>query len=280
MNIGELVRTRRKELNMTQVELAEDICTQAMVSKIEQGLINPSSQLIKKVADRLSISVSYFYEDEMEEIEIQNLEKDIRFLLHKQDVKELRKVLKDNKEKFYNSEKEDHILFYDISVEMTKYLDTRDEQRLLNYLTETLVETAPAARFYPNILSLIGIAYYIANDYDHARSYLEDAFAKMNDYIDPEIRARNHFFYSLTLEALGEIDEALEITNRTIEGQIRKQSLFLLGYLLNLKGRLLIKQEKHSEGLEALNHSLNLFELMDVQTMIPVVKDAIEKTSH
>ncbi|MGO1453871.1 MAG: helix-turn-helix domain-containing protein, partial [Alkalibacterium gilvum] len=67
MKIGEKIRKRRKELKMTQADLSEGICTQAMVSRIEKKKVKPSRELMEKLAERLAVSLHYFYgEDSVE----------------------------------------------------------------------------------------------------------------------------------------------------------------------------------------------------------------------
>lgn len=55
--------TRIKELrfqrNMTQAQLAEGICSQALISKIEKNDIHPDIEVVAKIAQRLDVSVGY-----------------------------------------------------------------------------------------------------------------------------------------------------------------------------------------------------------------------------
>lgn len=58
--IAERVLNRRKELNLTQKELAEKACvSEPTVRKLEKGLHKPSIATLKKIAEALS--VSWFY---------------------------------------------------------------------------------------------------------------------------------------------------------------------------------------------------------------------------
>lgn len=62
MNIlYENIRKRRKELNMSQQELAEAVgySGKSMVSQVEKGLIDISSTMISKFADALHCTESY-----------------------------------------------------------------------------------------------------------------------------------------------------------------------------------------------------------------------------
>lgn len=57
LQIGENIKNRRKELNITQKELSKGICTQSQISKIEKNEIIPLSNLLISIANKLDISI-------------------------------------------------------------------------------------------------------------------------------------------------------------------------------------------------------------------------------
>lgn len=61
ISIGDKVIKRRKEVKMTQAELAKDICTQSQVSRIEKNEIMPSSETLFLIANKLNVSMDYFF---------------------------------------------------------------------------------------------------------------------------------------------------------------------------------------------------------------------------
>lgn len=60
---GEKIKALRKELKMTQTELAGEELTKSMLSQIENNQSNPSLKTLKYLADRLNRPVTYFLED-------------------------------------------------------------------------------------------------------------------------------------------------------------------------------------------------------------------------
>lgn len=62
--IGKKVKELRKELNMTQAELAEPEMTKSMLSHIEKGYSNPSMKSLQFIANKLNKPIAYFLEDE------------------------------------------------------------------------------------------------------------------------------------------------------------------------------------------------------------------------
>lgn len=74
MFIGEIILQRRKELRMTQKQLAEKLnVTDRTISRWECGVNLPDVEMLKTVAKVLDVDIKYFYEDvklnEINEIE-------------------------------------------------------------------------------------------------------------------------------------------------------------------------------------------------------------------
>lgn len=66
-------KNRRLELKMSQSEVAEGICKQAQISKIEQGNYSPGAELLYELSRRLNVSLDYFFDVNIQESS-QNLE--------------------------------------------------------------------------------------------------------------------------------------------------------------------------------------------------------------
>ncbi|MFC3928869.1 helix-turn-helix domain-containing protein [Streptococcus caprae] len=56
------MRERRLELNLSQTELAQGLCEQAKISRIEQGKYVPNSDLLHSLSQRLDVKLDYFYD--------------------------------------------------------------------------------------------------------------------------------------------------------------------------------------------------------------------------
>ncbi|WP_294741071.1 helix-turn-helix domain-containing protein [uncultured Exiguobacterium sp.] len=62
-SIGTKVKQLRIEKKMTQKELCEGICSQAEISKIENGLNSPTVELLQKIAVRLNSPIAILFEN-------------------------------------------------------------------------------------------------------------------------------------------------------------------------------------------------------------------------
>ena len=66
MDFAEKFRSKRKELGFSQAVLAEGICEQSQISKIERSNYMPAADLLYKLARRLQVPVEYFFDDHYE----------------------------------------------------------------------------------------------------------------------------------------------------------------------------------------------------------------------
>lgn len=64
LSLGEKIKRRRKELNMTLKDLAGDRITPGQISLVESGKSNPSMDLLEYLAAELNTSIEYLMESE------------------------------------------------------------------------------------------------------------------------------------------------------------------------------------------------------------------------
>ncbi|RXI75005.1 transcriptional regulator [Clostridium tetani] len=64
LSLGEKIKRRRKELNMTLKDLAGDRITPGQISLVESGKSNPSMDLLEYLSEALDVSIEYLMETE------------------------------------------------------------------------------------------------------------------------------------------------------------------------------------------------------------------------
>lgn len=64
LTLGEKIKAKRKEMNMTLKDLAEDRVTPGQISLVESGKSKPSIDLLEYIAVRLNTDIEYFLETE------------------------------------------------------------------------------------------------------------------------------------------------------------------------------------------------------------------------
>ena len=61
------LKERRKALKMSQKELAEGICKQGQISRIENGEYTPGSELLYAFSRKLRVSMDYFFDEQVQD---------------------------------------------------------------------------------------------------------------------------------------------------------------------------------------------------------------------
>lgn len=69
LSLGEKIKRKRKQLNMTLKDLAKDRITPGQISLVESGRSNPSVDLLEYLADSLDTTVEYLMESEESQAE-------------------------------------------------------------------------------------------------------------------------------------------------------------------------------------------------------------------
>jgi transcriptional regulator with XRE-family HTH domain len=64
LTLGEKIKSKRKEMNMTLKELAGDRITPGQISLVESGKSKPSIDLLEYISDKLNTDIEYFLESE------------------------------------------------------------------------------------------------------------------------------------------------------------------------------------------------------------------------
>lgn len=69
LSLGDKIKRRRKELNMTLKDLAKDRITPGQISLVESRRSNPSMDLLEYLADTLDVNIEYLMESEESQAE-------------------------------------------------------------------------------------------------------------------------------------------------------------------------------------------------------------------
>ncbi|MGT2800915.1 helix-turn-helix domain-containing protein [Streptococcus marmotae] len=65
--LGVRLKNKRKELGLTQSELAAGICEQSQISRIEQTNFAPSSDILYMLSKKLGVTMEYFFDETIQE---------------------------------------------------------------------------------------------------------------------------------------------------------------------------------------------------------------------
>ena len=288
MELGELVKRARKEMGLTQKDLAAGICTQALISRIEKGDIIPKKSISDQLGKRLELAetdLSQVTHKAKYNEEISQLKITIRKYLEKRDYETIELLLKHNEFIIKKTETENNQAFFLwIKASLQDKLYGQKEKALtvlndisLKGLDEELVL---------EILNAIGVIYYQNNKFDQALNVFRNGINIVDEHIHYKVQAKIMLNYALTLEETDSEKEALEVIMRAIDSIVNQNSMFLLGDLYHTKGYLLRKLGHLEEAKKSNQLALSIFEIqknnefkMMTQLEIKEINDELQTTS-
>lgn len=280
LSLGNMIKNKRKNLNLTQAELANNICAQSMLSKIERDELIPSNKILEQIANKLNIDFSKLKDNSQqidEKKNIHDIKKIIRSYLEKREYESISILLENMNQKKWNLESEDIVFFQWIEAS-TYYYKTKDSVaafekfKLINY-----DEISNDLRV--EVTNALGRIYYLEKNFDKALTIFENAYS-YSEGIRPETRAKLSFNYVLALEEKNRDKEALEIVIRAIKLLVKNNSLLALGDLYHTKGYLLRKLGYLEEAKKSNQIALCIFEIqnnVEFKIMTQIEIDELKK---
>ena len=260
--LAEKFRSKRKELGFSQKTLAEGICEQSQISKIERGCFMPSADLLFKLSRRLEVPLDYFFNEQVEvKSNLSNFKQlSIRLLEDRNygDLEYLYKIEIDRRQ-FLSLEDRMYLEWIKAIIEFYQY-DIQDEA--ISRLENILSKTPSNSLIYLNAMNTLSNFYSLVGrekDYEANYYLLMELYQIKNldyqEFLFGYIRVRyNYAHYLVSKEKYTEaIQEALE----TIEVCKTKQTSYQLAPLLILVGnsgeQFLDREQVKSYYIEARN---------------------------
>lgn len=279
MELGELIKHKRKELGLTQKELSDGICTQALISRIEKGDIVPKKAILDKLGKRLNLEKNELnqvttktkYNDDVAQIK-----RTIRRYLAKRDYETIELLLSNNQFIIQRIDNENDEAFFSwIKASLQDKLYNKKDLALktlnnisLNELDDELVI---------EILNAIGVIYYKSENFNKALNVFRNAVNIIEEHINYKVQAKVMLNYVLTLEEKNQEKEALETTMRAIDSIVKEDSMFLLGDLYHTKGYLLRKLGHLEEAKKNNQLALSIFEIQNNNEFITMTQLEIKE---
>lgn len=260
--LAEKFRTKRKELGLSQKTLAEGICEQSQISKIERGYFMPSADLLFKLSRRLEVPLDYFFNEQVEvKSNLSNFKQLSTRLLEDRNYEDLEYLYKIeiDRRQFLSLEDRMYLEWIKAIIEFYQY-DIQDEA--ISRLENILSKTPSNSLIYLNAMNTLSNFYSLVGrekDYEANYYLLMELYQIKNldyqEFLFGYIRVRyNYAHYLVSKERYTEaIQEALE----TIEVCKTKQTSYQLAPLLILVGnsgeQFLDREQVKSYYIEARN---------------------------
>jgi len=293
IKVDTLIKTLRKGKKMTQVELSEEICSEAELSRIERGIRKPSWWIFERLMQRLGEEPTKYYSNiaSQEDKRIMDIRTEIKYLLRdKTNTNEVEakinqlehdKAFQDGIHLQFLLQSKASIAFY-----------REDYEAMYQYATEALKPTKP--KFNENeidkyvllfdeiwLIQQIATAHFFISSPEKSTEILLKLKASLDrGYFDDEEKVKSYLsiLYNITknLGLLNKIDECIPICDEGITFCKKyRDSYFLPMFVIN-KACCLFSLRKEAEGTKLAKEAFVIFAVYDRFAEISAMKAFIE----
>ncbi|MBM7690739.1 transcriptional regulator with XRE-family HTH domain [Peribacillus deserti] len=286
LELGKTIKEIRKARKYTQKELADGICTQAYISKLESGFIIPSADFLYRISIRMGISMNDFFlnKDSIRRDYFNDIDLFVRQKLKESDFKAILDLIeKEVKNPLLTSKADKQFFMWHKGV-CIFYLHN-DLEKALQLLTDGLYyiyekETQFTQREV-EILVSIGNIYNDSKDYLQAEESYKKAIRIIKELsmktVKTTIYIRVLYNYSKLLYRRSEYTLSLKYVNEAILKCISIDSLYLLGDLKYQKGLILLQLNQYQRSREAMLEASYLFKVQNNYKYFEHVQNQITK---
>lgn len=282
MELGDIVKNRRRELGITQNQLANKICTQALISRIEHNDIIPKKEILNKIEERLQLKdneLTLVVRFKSNQHKIDELTAEIREYLIKREYKAIELLLNYHESLIQSSNDINNISFF-------KWIEASLAHQLHNDSDEALrtMDSIPLDKLENElsieIINAIGIIYYQNNDFDSAMSYFNQGMEKINSSVHYKVQAKLLFNYALVLEESEQNKETLSILLSAIDLLTENDSLYLLGDFYYMKGFIFNKLNSFHEARDNFELAQAIFKIQNNNRFYDLSQMAISEINN
>jgi transcriptional regulator with XRE-family HTH domain len=268
--IGKKIKELRKVVGLTQGELAEGICTQALISRMEKGDIYPSAATLFQIALKLGVDVNFFFElgtnprlDYTREVE-----KQFQILRDSRKYEEMNDLVKTEEKNplFYKDKEKLQLLYWHKGIYTFEV--KKDTESALSLLNEAYQLTANQKKAMTEremqILSTTGTIHASLHHHEEALDFyrkVETALKTTELIHDKSIKTRLFYNISRVLTRVGRYDESTAYCLNGIKWCFEEELLWGIGELHYQVGYNYELHDDLENALPYFQKALHMFEL-------------------
>ena len=200
--LAEKFRLKRKELRLSQQTLAEGICEQSQISKIERGHFIPSADLLFKLSQRLEVPLDYFFNEQIKS-NLSNFKQLSARLLDDRNYDDLEYIYRIEIERstFLTLEDRTYLEWIKAIIDFYQYDSKREaisslENILLKVSSNTLIYLK-ALNTLSNFYSLVGREQEYETNYSHLMELYQTKNFEHQEFLFGYIRVRYNYAHYL-----------------------------------------------------------------------------------
>ncbi|MGX5586662.1 helix-turn-helix domain-containing protein [Bacillus thuringiensis] len=284
-DLGITIKELRIKKNISQSDLCHGICSQSQISKIEKGVIYPSSILLYQLSERLGINPNNIFAlTQNKKLKyIENVKFVIKDCLKQKQYKELYEIVKKEKNlnNFQTKEEKQFLIWHEA---IAIFMVDKSLKTALDFLNNALKLTLTNSDFLSereiDIMQTMAIFYAENKEYEKSINILKRClsnFNKLDFPRDKEIKLKIMLNLAKSLDFTYQHEEAIKYIDKGIKLAINLNTLYLLGELFYLKGQLLLKIKQHNveDVIYNWKKALFIFELTEKEYYTKMLPDEL-----
>lgn len=175
------IKQRRKELKLSQKELAEGICKQGQISRLENGEYSPGSELLHELAKKLQVSMDYFFDKQVngEMTELYDFKKLAKSFLSYRDYESLKYIYELEKETSHRLSLSDKIYMEWIGTLVDFYYFDKKKEAMTR-LEDVLNQLKRIDLMYLQISNTLFNFYYDSRELERFKLFEKDLVNKIS----------------------------------------------------------------------------------------------------
>ncbi|MEF7636667.1 helix-turn-helix domain-containing protein [Bacillus thuringiensis] len=284
-DLGITIKELRIKKNISQSELCYGICSQSQISKIEKGMIYPSSILLYQLSERLGIDPNNIFAlTQNKRLKyVENVKYVIKDCLKQKQYKELYEIVKKEKNlnNFQTKEDKQFLIWHEA---IAIFMVDKSIKTALDFLNNALKLTLTNSDFLSereiDIMQTMAIFYAENKEYEKSINIFKKCltnFNKLDFPRDKEIKLKLMLNLAKCFDFTYQYEEAIKYIDKGIKLAINLNTLYLLGELFYLKGQCLLKMKQHNveEVIYNWKKALFIFELTEKEYYTKMLPDEL-----
>ncbi|HFR4180804.1 helix-turn-helix domain-containing protein [Bacillus cereus] len=284
-DLGITIKELRIKKNISQSELCHGICSQSQISKIEKGMIYPSSILLYQLSERLGIDPNNIFAlTQNKRLKyVENVKYVIKDCLKQKQYKELYEIVKKEKNlnNFQTKDEKQFLMWHEA---IAIFMVDKSIKTALDFLNNALKLTLTNSDFLSereiDIMQSMAIFYAENKEYEKSINILKRCltnFNKLDFPRDKEIKLKIMLNLAKCLDFTYQHEEAIKYLDKGIKLAINLNTLYLLGELFYLKGQYLLKMKQHNveDVIYNWKKALFIFELTEKEYYTKTLPDQL-----
>ncbi|MED2801149.1 tetratricopeptide repeat protein [Bacillus thuringiensis] len=289
-NLGITIKELRIKKKISQSELCHGICSQSQISKIEKGVIYPSSVLLYQLSERLGVDPnSIFAITQNNKLKyVKNVKNVIQDCIRQHQYKELYEIVKKekNENNFQSIEDKQFLIWHEAIAIYRVNKSIKSALTLLNHALKLTVTNADClSEREIDIMQAMAIFYAENKEYEKSINILRRCltnFNKLDFPRDKEIKLKLLYNLSKCLSYTCQYEEAIKYIDKGIQLAINLNTLYLLGELYYGKGSnlLKLKQSNDENVADNMKTALFIFKLTKNESKLQIIKKEYFKNEN